>query len=508
MKNQYFDFHVHPSMKPYLAEGKEEDRPDCWKIFKTPISITTSQGSLTQLWEGGVSLAVCCLYVMERPMTSSFLISHIATKLEPLSKEMLHFPSYIDSFERLKGEIQHFKKSVEENREGSGRRFHFIKSISEIDPYKINVILALEGSHALENFNTDIIDNLIAIKDKTQDYRFLYLTLTHLTQYPVCTHAYGMKLIKKNDQFKPKGFGLTEIGKRLVDMAYDESKGYRIYIDIKHMSAKSRMDLYEHRAEKGYGDIPIVATHMGISGISRPEDLMQYVQKEDGLRYKISRHNGFVMACYDRPEGLGDTHFNPWSINLYDYEIEIILDSDGLIGLNLDQRILGTKKVKGEYFDEREFYALITPRGDDDPFNNAEEELEFIEEPGTEGRDYKNRINQMKHLRHFCNNVLHVVYVGGERAWSKVCIGSDFDGLIDPVNICISSDEFPRLEEKMPEAFVELLQTAYKKDEKIPADFYLESDINDEEALYKELEGKARDIMYNNAFNWLSKYYQ
>ena len=95
-------------------------------------------------------------------------------------------------------------------------------------------------------------------------------------------------------------------------------------------------------------------------------------------RLKITRKDEFAMVCYDRPKGLGDTHFNPWSINLYDFEIEIILKSDGLIGLNMDQRIMGTKKVQGEYFDAEEFLAIIGARGDG-PFDEADETLEFIE---------------------------------------------------------------------------------------------------------------------------------
>ena len=316
MANHYFDFHVHPSFKPFLSEGKPDDRPNCWKVFKTPISITSSQGSLTQLWEGGINIAVCCLYVMERPMTSSFLISHIATKLEPLSKDMLHFPAYIDSFDRLKKEIEHFRKSFEEDREGSGRRFQFVKDINEVDPNKINVILAVEGAHALENFNTNLLDNFTELKRKDHEYRILYLTMTHLAQYPICTHAYGMKLVKKNDQFKPKGMGITPLGRELIDLAYDNTKGYRVYIDIKHMSIMSRMQFYAHRGDMGYDDIPILGTHMGVAGIKRPADLLNHVQRANGLQLKITRKDEFAMVCYDRPKGLGDTHFNPWSINL------------------------------------------------------------------------------------------------------------------------------------------------------------------------------------------------
>ncbi|WP_162056343.1 hypothetical protein [Pontibacter pamirensis] len=61
------------------------------------------------------------------------------------------------------------------------------------------------------------------------------------------------------------------------------------------------------------------------------------------------------------------------------------------------------------------------------------------------------------HLRHLINTIFHIVKVG-ERLkqvdqWEHICIGSDFDGLINPIKTCVSSSHFYELPDKIKEAF-------------------------------------------------------
>ena len=92
------------------------------------------------------------------------------------------------------------------------------------------------------------------------------------------------------------------------------------------------------------------------------EFLRDYIINQSGVSAR-----GYIQVEYDRPRGIGAsskrkkdlTYFNPWSINLYNEEIKEIIASGGLIGLNLDQRIQGADKVKGEYFSALEFEALM-----------------------------------------------------------------------------------------------------------------------------------------------------
>jgi microsomal dipeptidase-like Zn-dependent dipeptidase len=49
------------------------------------------------------------------------------------------------------------------------------------------------------------------------------------------------------------------------------------------------------------------------------------------------------------------------------------------------------------------------------------------------------------HLKYLINNLFHILQVGGEQAWDHVCIGSDFDGFIKPIDSCRNVAEYPQL---------------------------------------------------------------
>lgn len=485
----YFDLHVHPAFKSFLSEAHPHQTDTCWTVYNNIMKIIDSQGSATQLWKGQVTLCVTPLYVMERPFTSSFLLEHIAPLLTPLHERALKFPTQSNSYTRLQQQIEH----MEGARQNGDMKFEILSSLKDYNAARLNFILAIEGSHALDEHNSTMVENLKDLKSKP--YRFLYLTLTHMTQSPVCSHAYGVKMIKKNDEFKPQGNGLTDMGKELIDTAYDESiGGYRMFIDIKHMSLGTRFDFYEYRADKGYDNIPILATHMGCTGISyNPQSIQAQIKR------KVNRDRGFVEVKYKRPEGISKrgrfkTRFNPWSINLYDEEIPVILDSGGLIGINLDKRILGSTPVKGEYFDENEFLTLMGMRDPEEAFKQFQIGGEFEGEPSGMDEEIESRINYKKHLRHLANNILHIVKVGGERAWKQLCLGSDFDGLIDPVQCCHNAAELRHLEGELASTLEEMIEVAKDQD---PSLEFCEGDLH----------MRVRDIMFRNAYLFLDKWF-
>jgi microsomal dipeptidase-like Zn-dependent dipeptidase len=482
--NRYFDLHFHPALKPYLSNYHPDRRKNCWEVISSPLSIVRSQGSLDQAKEGRVGLAVVSFISIERPMTSSFLVDHVAHLFTVLDAKALDFSTYGDSLDRFQGEIEHLKKSQQLD-PANGQSFKILNSIKEYDEHKLNLIFSIEGGHNLESCNGTLLDNFRSLKQS--EHRFLYLTLTHMTQFPLATHAYSMKLIKSNDHFKPAGFGLTDLGKQIIDMAYDESIGPRILIDIKHLSLVSRYQFYQYRREKGYQNIPILATHMGVTGISRdPRAMVKYWNKEK----PPVRRDDYVEINYDRPEGIGKglfrkTHFNPWSINLYDEDIVEILDSGGLIGMNMDQRILGADKVQGEFFSADELNYILS--GYKDPGHKEEIRQGELSDEEEADRD----LNETKHLRHLCNNILHIVKVGGPRAWKKICLGSDFDGLINPINYCTNLTEFPKLEAGLADMLPQMMEedTAYDYDQ-------------------SNIEQKIRNIMYDNAVDFLNNYFR
>lgn len=501
--NLRFDMHCHPGSKAYLSHNDPSKKDDCWKIYKNLlVKITSSQASYGQLEEGNVRLAVVPVYVIEKPFTQVFLIEHIAPTLTMLHGDMLNEIQIGDGLTHLKGELETLEKSLQPD-SSQPPRGQFLKSMDDFDPRKLNIILSIEGAHGIMSEAKSIEENLLELKRKDAPWRFFYLTLIHAITNPLGTHAYAIKMLKGDSDFKPAGEngepGLTDLGKKMIDLCYDDTKGNRILIDIKHMSIESRKDFYTHRMDEGYDDIPILATHMGCTGISfNPQAIMKHVKK------RISIKDNSVMVEYTRPKGIGkggnlfrkkETHFNPWSINLYNEEIPIILDSGGIIGVNLDQRILGTKPVKGEYFSIEDFKLLFSTRGDDDLPDGFELSDKFIEEEGPESRPKPIRFNKRNHLRHVCNTILHIVKIGGARAWKQLVIGSDFDGLIDPVNNCISADELPGLEEDLPKMLEKMIEEAKKED---PSVDFFETD----------LQQHVRDIMFNNGFEFMKKHFK
>ena len=93
-----------------------------------------------------------------------------------------------------------------------GRRMAIVEKAADIQPGQLNIILALEGGHCLfEAGDQGPLANLQALK--ANGPRLLYLTLAHLVDNRLCTHAYGMKLVN-DDVFIPSGRGLHPWGGR------------------------------------------------------------------------------------------------------------------------------------------------------------------------------------------------------------------------------------------------------------------------------------------------------
>lgn len=365
------------------------------------------------------------------------------------------------------------------SKETDNNSFKYLEKIQQFDPTstQIQVILAAEGGHNFYDSDQQpgdpngILENLLFHKQPGGP-RLLYVTLTHLQQSAYCTHAFGMKMIK-NPVFDPVGKGLKPLGRAFIREALSTQNGHRILIDIKHMSLKSRLSFYNLRKSE-FPDAPIVATHMGVTGVSYKKKPVK--KSESPLNKKC------VQVHYWRSLGAKDTYFNPWSINLYDEDIKEIMLSGGLIGLSLDQRILGCGKVSKEHFSQEEFVAsefqpVKKPRYH--PFVN------YSQGPPEKFKDYQ--------IRFLCNNWMHVIKVGmqaiGYNAWKHVCIGSDFDGLIDPVDDFKSAADynfiFGRLVEWTP----------------VMADA-MDIPINP-----VEVQEKVKGLVFENALNFLQEHY-
>ncbi len=547
----YFDFHFHPSFKSFLSDTDPACRHDCWRTYRNFVdfffgSIVDSQASFRQIDSSETRLGVAVVYAMEDGLDEIGLIRNLAPIFSHLDKDMVRNLYPARYWDRMLEEVRHLEGSLAA-RDGA-RPFRIVSSREEIAEDHNNLVLAVEGAHVLDGAGEDPLDRLDELKNFR--HRILYLTLCHFAQNPLCTQAYAMKLVKptKVPTFLPAGTGLTERGKSVIRRCYDTTSGQRILIDIKHMSLSGRQQFYAwKRADPELRDVPIVASHAGVTGLPWAYDQRKAYWDEERFLPSL----GQWAIDYRKPAGLSlgrlESNFNPSTINLFDEDIREIIASGGLIGLMLDQRQLGVNKKPFEYFAADDHAALSEEpdahhrteapltaklsaaerscvnnhyrRGNLDILslpnlgidaaatcvrNFFRSDNKKADEPAVARSttsipadplaDYRApRLNRKKrlHLLHLCNNLLHIIRVSGSAAWDHICIGSDFDGLVDAPNNCESVLEYRDLEVHLREMLRDLVD-AYGSD--FAAEMGLE-DIN----------GRIRQVMGNNGARWVGE---
>jgi microsomal dipeptidase-like Zn-dependent dipeptidase len=208
------------------------------------------------------------------------------------------------------------------------------------------------------------------------------VTLAHHFFNELCGHAESLtgKVKSAVDQSYMVNTGFTQLGLDVVDNLLDNSGNKRILIDIKHMSRTSRLEYFNLLDTKYAGqDIPVVVSHGAVIGNDQDKHL-------------------FMNA----------------DINLYDDEIIRVAKSNGLFGLQLDERRIAApgdfvlKKTHGiEHRKVLYHSSLLVWR-------------------------------QMQHIAELLDSQ-------GLFAWGIQSIGSDYDGMIDTINGFWTAENLPTL---------------------------------------------------------------
>ncbi len=552
------DIHVHPDLKSFLSANEEMNRPNCWQYFRSdPFiqaidtlllgNILESQSNLEQLNNSRGTIAVIGLTVAEKAMIKADLINlvlfhinllRVAKILEItggggiLNYELLKRTSkprsrYFSVFDEMLSHLI-LSRLIHPG-------FNLLDKISQYNPQQLNVILTAEGGHNLSKRNCrcrvrkGVLGSLANLKSGR--YRFLFIGLAHHSRNRLCTHAWSMKILHHRN-FKPVGRGITKLGKEVLIEALRQP--HRIFIDIKHMSLVSRLQYYEmleREPSLANQNVPIITSHTGVTGMSY-QDMSRYVES-------CRRCWRWTKILWKQPPGLLNTKFNPWSINLYDEEIIKIVDSDGLIGLSLDARILGARQEKRkdriEYFSRKEFRCSGLESFTAEQISMAHKEVQLTPaeqdvirfEEELKGRVVKYLRNVKKHpyryeefqvdrnkilqdfnelqsmkkqlnssnlshaddIKYLCNNILHIVKVAGPKAWEHICIGSDFDGLVSSIESCRNVTEYDNLAQQL----IQLLPLMAGG---VPAFTQLTN-----------ISQKVEGIMSGNAYKFLQKYF-
>ncbi len=431
--NNYIDLHCHSAMKPY---GKSynyktigQNNPNrgrsnsIWrynpptlldKLINYIINLTKfSQANFTSLAKGGVNVICVSLYPIEKwffenKLTSEFIkdiASNFATGVG--KKRVDAVQGMTNYFKDLEMEYNFYKQldgKVIKLSEGK-YRYKIVNSYKEIaaiqkaaDKDNINticVVLSIEGLHVL-NQNIDeapsekeFMANLQKIKN--WDTPPFFVAVAHHFWNHLCGHAESLTKLVKNlvDQSEGINTGFTPLGVKVVKELLSKKNGKRILIDLKHMSVASRADFYELiDSTPAYKKLPIIVSHGAANGQKSFTDKTQ---------------TGSKVA----------SKLNPVDINFYNEEIIRLAKSKGIFGLQLDERRIASKETL---------------------------------------KNTKHSINRSKIMHYrselLWNQIQHILEVlddTGLFAWDCMAIGSDFDGIIDPLNSFWTTEEMPFL---------------------------------------------------------------
>jgi len=293
-----------------------------------------------------------------------------------------------------------------------------------------------EGSNEYKNLLKQLQNNIIEMKswgsNNGNNHSPFYLTLAHHFWNLLCGHAQSFKNALLS-QKQGKNTGFTTLGREAVKLLLSRDNGRRILIDVKHMSINSRRQFYkmwinEYRAK---GDnFPIICSHTGISGLNSLAEL-----EEDNT--EKAKH---PPASY----------YNPWSINLCDEDIRIIHNSGGLIGIILNEtRLPGTiTRAKIDVLRSPLRSRVLTESEREDVLKIIRKEYALL----------------------MLSNIFYIIKTCFEKsAWDIVCIGSDFDGMIDSLTGCEDVTCYTQLKEDMleilhnPEKLINLFAEFFSK---------------------------------------------
>lgn len=355
------------------------------------------------------------------------LLQNLVMKMHKRRIDFFQDPGY-DYFRELEKEYAFYTRFSNQTPVGHEApeilKYTIARKGSEIDQIignnQIAVVLTIEGFHSIalhsdqatRDFLSLVTENVIKERIKTlKEMGVFFLTFSHHFSNHLAGHAHSLpKLLMEiadpaplmNEGFVNGEEGLpVQYGKKWIrellslsdQNVTDTSLGRRVLIDVKHMSAASRKEYYNTIIkpfnENNPGErIPVIASHCGYYGPGG--ETLDAVILKAGNELDDSFHfKGFYQ----------------WNINLCDEDIEVITESGGLIGISLDERILGVKP--GMKSAETDDWAAVLTR-------NILGMVTAAKESG------------MSHP---------------ENIWKCLSIGSDYDGLIDPANA------FPRAEE-------------------------------------------------------------
>jgi microsomal dipeptidase-like Zn-dependent dipeptidase len=437
------DLHCHPSIHPYGRSfstdkpgensGNRSKKNSIWhydppsaldRLLQRTLGLSEySQSDFTTLAYGNVHCVCASLYSIERgfvnlnTLNDGAVSDFVANLVSCLGKERIDFlQQNKDYFSDLENEYNFYLQLNNQvfNFTDGKRKYQLVKNFNELQQAiaaaaekpeieTIFVIMTVEGMHDLNTGTGDVPDEQQVLanlaKLKAWEFKPFFVTLAHHFYNDLCGHAESLSDFLQDlltNQEPGMNTGFTDLGWKVVKGLLDNTDGKRIYIDIKHMSMLARRQYVqflktEHADEFAQKKLPIIMSHGACNGKASAE----HPNPTPGLETTASR-------MFD-----GD-------INFYDDEIVEMARSGGLIGLQLDEHRIASKRYKQSL---RLVFASPTKR-------------------------------MHSNSKMVWNNIQHIVQLLDKNdiyAWDYIAIGSDFDGVIDPINMFWSAEEMDDL---------------------------------------------------------------
>lgn len=454
MKHTYLDIHCHPGLKPYSKSYKyppyrknelNDGRKNSIWHYSPPNALERAvnrlltltkftQTDFTALAKANTSVVIVSLYPFEKGFFKKDIwgIKGITDLLVNLAsgisqRGMNNVRNHQNYFNELVYEYHFYKQLENQVKLINGKYFTYriVKNYQEIEANNvleteskkiISLVISIEGGHA---FNTginhckkyadenEVLTNIEIVKGKKpfndqQEFwqnRPLFITLAHHFYNELCGQAPSINIsyLKKIQAEYGFDIGITTLGKKVINLLLDNSQNDRILIDLKHMSIKSRMEYYEILASEKYKSeiIPLLVSHGAVNGKSTI-----YSPKKTNYPEK-------------------QQWFNDIEINFYDDELIKIAKSNGIFGLQLDQRRIGSKKA--------------LRKSNSNFFTSNKKRLEKRSFLVWRQIEYIATVLNDKDL--FC--------------WGIQCIGSDFDGIVNPIKKFWTSENMDDLAKEL-----------------------------------------------------------
>ena len=482
---------------------------------------------------GGFRVIVNGLYPLERGFTHRNFNRELATLTGWDSAELENVLERRESYMHyLQREYDNLVAGMARNgADPNGKRYVVVNSYAELlvehaKPNTLCILNSVEGAHA---FADNILDNatppqpmdvlgaerrhirrvghngagpfdvyiaqMIANIDRlksTWAHTPLFVTLAHhyynhlCGQAPSLTAAVAVLVPQdfridhetENRMVRYFDLGLRSWGKRVVAKLLNNTNSSgaavrRILIDTKHMSPQSRADYYQildGLKQFQQLTLPIVVSHSAVSGRFNLLDTIT--------------HNDSPTGDFDLRPGEADStrYFYGGVINLFDDEIQRVVDSDGIIGLMIDERRIMGREIPpeaGMNMDRFNFVARQNraemARWTDARNAHAWGEMDTPTYTARIAGIEQDMVPLLQELRPAYLSVVlrqlfHIAALTNNRGWDHVALGTDYDGVINPIDVYRQSSDMRTLEHDLvqfwkdrqndPDAAIRTLYTA------------------------------------------------